>query len=107
MRGHPRLGQNVFPVGQRRTGRLGMEIRPRANHDRINIRRRHDLAPMARHPRDAEFHGHRLRRSHGAVGDHHDLHPGYPLEQRQVLGAGVRPGADDTDSETLVGHGPQ
>ena len=94
---HPRLAQHVLARFQRGDGDRRVHVGPRADAHRVDAVVVDDLAPVGRHPGDAELARGAFARSARPVGDRDNLDPRLLLQARNVELPGVGAGADDPD----------
>ena len=103
--GHARLAQHVLAGLERGNRELGVHVRPRADADRVDIRRADHVAPVGRDTRDPELFRYLLAGFLRAVRDRHDLDPGLGLELGDVMKTAVASGADEAYADRFVCHG--
>ena len=103
--GHARLAEHMLACFERGQRQLAVHVGPRADADRVDVRGGHHLSPIVVHAGDAELLRDALARFPGAVGNRHQLDPRLGAKLGQMVEPGIGPGADEADTDRLVGHG--
>ena len=100
---HPCFRQDVLAGLERRDRDRGVEVRPGADEDRIEVRVLHERTPVGDGARDAQLRRHAARRGQGLVRHDGDLDALDRPEPRNVLGAHDLAGPGNADPQHL-GH---